>query len=62
MSDLPDALATPQTATAVLPLGRRTARARLVVTPLGLVAVGALVAAILLAVPPIIRAAREEQP
>jgi hypothetical protein len=54
MSDL---LATPQTATARFRAGRITARAKVSVTPAGLLAIGGLVASILLAVPPIIRAA-----
>lgn len=57
--DTPHPLATPQTARATLRIGDRVvleteARA----TPLGLLAVGGLVAAILLSVAPIVRAKR----
>lgn len=55
MIDAP--LATPQTATAQLRAGRTAARIRVRVTPAGLLAIGGLVAAILLSIPPIIRAA-----
>ncbi|WP_294395174.1 hypothetical protein [uncultured Sphingomonas sp.] len=48
----------PQTAHARIALGRFGAEAELVMTPAGLLAVGGLVVAILLAVPPIIRAAK----
>ena len=59
MTKVPAPLAEPMTARATLRAGERfvmevDARA----TPLGLLAVGGLVAAILLSVPPIIRAAR----
>ncbi len=50
-------LVVPQTAHAVLKAGRFRASARVRVTPLGLVAIGGLVSAILLSVPPIVRAA-----
>jgi len=52
-------LATPQTARASIRIGERIvleAEAR--ATPIGLIAIGGMVAAILLAVPPILRAAR----
>jgi hypothetical protein len=49
----------PQTATARFDAGPVHASASVSVTPAGLVAIGALVAAVLLSVPPIIRAARE---
>ena len=57
MEEAPHPLATPQTARATIRLGNwfvmeSEARA----TPLGLLAVGGLVAAILLSVPPILRA------
>ncbi|QJU56356.1 hypothetical protein HL653_03145 [Sphingomonas sp. AP4-R1] len=58
-TDPPNALSTPQTARATLRVGDRfvmEAEAR--ATPLGLFAVGGLVAAILLAIPPIVRAKR----
>jgi len=54
---MPNPLTTPQTATTTLRAGRVRFRARVSVTPVGLVAIGGLVAAILLSVPPIIRAA-----
>lgn len=57
-AEAPHPLATPQTARATIRFGDRfvmEAEAR--ATPLGLLAVGGLVAAILLAVPPIVRAA-----
>lgn len=55
-----DPLAEPQRATARLRLGDRLrVNAGLAMTPLGLLATGGLVAAILLSVPPIIRAARK---
>lgn len=47
---------TPQVATADLDTPRAHARIGVAVTPLGLLAAGGLVAAILLSVPPIIRA------
>ena len=53
------ALASPQAATARLRTDHANARIGVSVTPLGLLAIGGLVAAILLAVPPIIRAAGE---
>ena len=53
------AMSVPQTATAHIRAGRTRAALTVAVTPAGLVAVGGLVAAILLAVAPIVRAARE---
>lgn len=51
-------LSAAQTARGVLRVNRRTVLAAQVsVTPLGLIAIGALVSAILLSVPPIVRAA-----
>lgn len=53
----PPALTAPQSARATLRAGERFAmEAEVRATPLGLLAVGGLVAAILLSVPPIIRA------
>ncbi|MFS2108274.1 hypothetical protein ACCC88_01190 [Sphingomonas sp. Sphisp140] len=55
----PHPLATPQTARASIRIGERVvleAEAR--ATPIGLIAIGGMVAAILLSVPPILRAAR----
>lgn len=49
-------LVTPQTARATLRAGGFMMEAEVRATPLGLIAVGGLVAAILLSVPPIIRA------
>ena len=54
---MPDALTTPQTAAARLATGHVQARVRLSVTPVGLLAIGGLVAAILLSVAPLVRAA-----
>jgi hypothetical protein len=51
------AITTPQTATAALDTGGARAGVRVSVTPAGLIAIGALVVGILLAVPPIVRAA-----
>jgi hypothetical protein len=56
------ALTTPQTATAALDTGSARAGARVSVTPAGLLAIGGLVAAILLAVPPIVRTRRALPP
>lgn len=56
---MPNALTTPQTTTARLATSRTQARFRLSVTPVGLLAIGGLVAAILLSVAPIVRAAGE---
>ena len=54
---LPHPLATPQAARAVIRIGDRIVmESEVRVTPLGLLAIGGLVAAILLSVPPIIRA------
>ena len=50
-------LSAPQTATAHIRAGRTRARLAVEVTPAGLLAIGGLVAAILLSIPPIIRAA-----
>jgi hypothetical protein len=59
MPDRPHPLAVPQSARATLRLGSRgQIEAEVQVSPLGLLAIGALAAAILLSVPPIIRAAR----
>jgi hypothetical protein len=55
----PHPLATPQTARATIRLGERfVMESEVRFTPLGLLAVGGLVAAILLSVPPIVRAQR----
>jgi hypothetical protein len=51
-----------QTARARVALGRFEAEAEVTVTPAGLVAIGALVSGILLAVVPIVRAARKPRP
>jgi hypothetical protein len=52
-------LDTAQTATMRAKLGKRAAfKASVTVTPAGLLSIGGLVAAVLLSVPPIIRAAR----
>jgi hypothetical protein len=59
---LVEALATPQTARIRWRFGRRVSlRAEAAITPAGLLATGALVAAVLLAIPPIIRAARPDK-
>lgn len=58
-NDAASALLVPQTARASIRIGERVvleAEAR--ATPIGLIAIGGMVAAILLAVPPILRAAR----
>ena len=52
-------MSAPQTATAHICAGRTRARLSVEVTPAGLLAIGGLVAAILLSIPPIIRAASE---
>jgi hypothetical protein len=52
-------LSSPQTAAITLDGDSVDARAVLRITPLGLLAIGGLVAAILLSVPPIIRAAAD---
>lgn len=58
MTDLLAPLSAPQTARAAMRFGDRAAfDAEVGVTPLGLLAIGGLVAAILLSVPPIVRAA-----
>ena len=54
---MPNPLTTPQTTTARLMTSHTQARLRLSVTPVGLLAIGGLVAAILLSVAPIVRAA-----
>ncbi|WP_404335757.1 hypothetical protein AB2M62_17200 [Sphingomonas sp. MMS12-HWE2-04] len=51
-------LIAPQTARATLRAGSFVMESEVRATPLGLLAVGGLVAAILLSVPPIVRAAR----
>lgn len=57
--ETPRALAAPQSARAVFRVGDRfVAELEVQATPLGLLAVGGLVAVILLAIPPIIRASR----
>ena len=56
-TDPPSPLATPQTARATIRAGERfVMESEVRVTPLGLLAIGGLVAAILLSVPPILRA------
>lgn len=58
-ADTPHPLAAPQSARATLRAGERfVMEAEVRATPLGLLAVGGLVAAILLSVPPIVRAAQ----
>ena len=54
-----DSLSAPQAARASARAGRFEAEASITVTPIGLLAIGGLVAAILLSVPPIVRAARQ---
>jgi hypothetical protein len=56
---MPNPLATRQTARARLRAGRTRLAASVTITPAGLLAIGGLVAAILLSVPPIIRAAAQ---
>ncbi len=56
---MPTPLDTLQAASATIRLGNTRLRARVAVTPAGLLAIGGLVAAILWSVPPIIRAAGE---
>jgi hypothetical protein len=63
MPDTPSPLATPQTARAALRAGNGfVMESEVSVTPLGLLAIGGLVAAILLAVPPIVRASTRALP
>lgn len=58
MADILSPLSTQQTARAALRFGNRVSLdAQVSVTPLGLLAIGGLVSAILLSVPPIVRAA-----
>ncbi len=60
ISRIVDTLTEPQTAHARMRAGRGfEAEATVTVTPLGLLAVGGLVAATLLSVPPIVRASRK---
>ena len=56
---MPNPLTAPQTARTRLRAGRARFDAKVAVSPLGLLAIGGLVAAILLSVPPIIRAAAD---
>ncbi|MDO6416606.1 hypothetical protein Q4F19_19640 [Sphingomonas sp. BIUV-7] len=56
--ETPHPLAAPQTARATIRWGNVTMEAEAHATPLGFLAVGGLVAAILLAIPPIVRAKR----
>jgi len=56
---MPHPLATPQTARARLRAGPVRLDVKVAISPLGLLAIGGLVAAILLSVPPIIRAAAD---
>ena len=56
---MPNAFATPQIARMRARAGRARLDLKVAVSPLGLLAIGGLVAAILLSVPPIIRAARD---
>ncbi|WP_448662660.1 hypothetical protein ACG3SL_18695 [Sphingomonas sp. CJ20] len=59
MDPEPHPLATPQAARAAIRFGERVVmEAEVRVTPLGLLALGGLAAAVLLSVPPIVRAAR----
>ncbi|WP_442680375.1 hypothetical protein ACSBM8_04045 [Sphingomonas sp. ASY06-1R] len=58
MPRITDTLTEPQTARARMSAGRFEAEASLTMTPAGLLAIGGLVAAILLSIPPIVRAAR----
>ena len=58
MAEILSPLSVPQTASAALRFGRSVSLdAQVNVTPLGLLAIGGLVSAILLSVPPIVRAA-----
>src|SRR5690606_27205587 len=58
MADIPSSFSVPQTARAALRIGNRVSLdSQVNVTPLGLLAIGGLVSAILLSIPPIIRAA-----
>jgi hypothetical protein len=58
MADILSSLSAPQTARAALRFGNRVSLdSQINVTPLGLLAIGGLVSAILLSIPPIIRAA-----
>jgi hypothetical protein len=60
MPDRPHPLTAPQSARASIRFGSRVGlEAEVQVSPLGLLAMSGLVAAILLSIPPIIRAARE---
>lgn len=61
MEQTPGPLSAHQTASASIAYGRLRMAADLRMTPLGLLAVGALVSGILLSVPPIIRAAAAAQ-
>lgn len=60
-SDPDHPLFTPQTARATFRAGRFVMEAEARATPLGLLAIGGMVAAILLSVPPILRAARADR-
>ena len=63
MPHLAKSLRSPQTARARARFGMRAAaELEVVVTPVGLLAIGGLVSAILLSVPPIVRAARSAPP
>ncbi len=60
MGRIAKTLTEPQTATARMRAGSGfEAEATVTITPVGLLAIGGLVAAILLSVPPIVRAARQ---
>jgi hypothetical protein len=59
MPRITDTLTEPQTARARMRAGRFEAEAGLTMTPAGLLAIGGMVAAILLAVVPIVRASRQ---
>ncbi len=58
MPDEPHPLFTPQTARATLRAGKFVMEAEARATPVGLLAIGGMVAAILLSVPPILHASR----
>lgn len=58
---IPRPLADPQSARATIRFGQVVLEAEARATPLGLLAIGAVVAAILLSIPPIVRVARSPE-
>jgi hypothetical protein len=60
-SDAPSPLLTPQTARATIRVGSFVMETEARATPLGLLAIGGMVAAILLSIPPIVHAKRSHR-